>query len=422
MFTIGIYGLASQSGHAFFADYAGKGYNVIGYNRPSEHGKSVVARIINQGGIYLERPVNSNNEISRFIPLGNNKVTTDVSQLVLNSDLLIIALPSIYQLDAIRDMERCGLKNRRIPIVVVPSRTIASPYIWQILGDNYPIACFSTCPYSCKTPDLGISLIKRRKRTWGVSLEGSFTNKQKQIIRALFPQAAISRVPALTSLNNIGAVFHCATYLLNYEEIKRREQTGEVFSFYMDGIARRPEVGKVLEEIDQVRLEIADKIGLSTFGLATNRREDVWRKLTNGLRALENEHEGEIDILRKLRRLFSEYLNTSIVSAQHWLDITYGVYRIEGESLSEAIGRTPTYQKNSVPQERYMIEDIPTGLVPLEAIAKMLNIDANPITRIIDEYIRRFDLDVRSNGRNLTGFSRDYIINYLTGKYYEDVY
>lgn len=416
MLTIGIYGLASQSGRAFFADYVNRGYRVIGYNRSSEHGVAVVDEITKQGGIYLERPTNSNNEISHFVPLNDSKVTNDITELVSESDLIIIALPSTYQLNAITDMQIAGLKDRYIPIIIAPSRTIASPYIWKILGENYPIVCFSTCPYSCKAPALGTSLIKRRKRTWTASLEGNFTNYQKQVVRELFPQAALSRIPALTSLNNIGAVFHCATYLLNYDEIKRRENIGEVFSFYMDGIAARPDVGRVLEAIDQIRLQIADKLGFSTFGLDGNRREDVWRKLTNGLRALEEEHDGEIDILRKLRRLFSEYLSTSIISAQHWLDLTYGVYRIEGESLSDAIGRTPTYQKNSVPQERYMTEDIPTGLVPLEAVAQMLNIDAAPISSIINDYEKRFDPKVRQNGRNLSLFSREYIINYLLGK------
>lgn len=415
---IGIYGLASQSGRAFFADYASKNYKVIGYNRLSEHGKSVVNEIKRQGGIYLERPTNSNNETSQFIPLNESFVTNDVSSLVNEADIIIIALPSIYQLDAVREMETAGLRDRKIPIVVAPSRTIATPYIWQVLGKDYPVICFSTCPYSCKAPTLATSLIKRRKRTWIASLEGKFTNEQKQILRQLFPQAAISKIPALTSLNNIGAIFHCATYLLNYDEIKRREKLGEVFSFYMDGIATQPEVGKVLEAIDQVRLRIADKLGLSTFGLEGNCREDIWRKLVNGLRALEDEHEGEIDILRKLRRLFSEYLGASVISAQHWLDITYGVNRIEGESLSDAIGRTPTYQKNSVPQERYMTEDIPTGLVPLEALAMMLDIDCKAITNIIDEYENCFDKNVRIIGRNLSCFSKEYIINYLKGLYF----
>ena len=399
------------------ADYLGKGYEVIGYTRATEHGKEVVDAINKLGGLYLERPENSNKEQSRFVELGKGCVTHEIHQLVDKSDLVIIALPSTFHEAVIKEMCDAGIWKRRIPIILSPSRSMASPYMWKIVGTRYPIVCFSTCPYSCKAPKPDVSLIKRRKRTYVASLEGEINKAQIDMLRELFPQAALTTVPALTSLNNIGGVFHCATYMLNIDEIERRKASGEIFSFYMDGIAARPEVGKVLEQIDQVRLQIAKAIDVRTFGLKENPREDIWRKLTNGLRALEEESSDDIDILRRIRKEFTEFLDNCVLSAQHWLDITYGVARIEGESLSEAIGRTPTYQKNSVPQLRYVTEDIPTGLVAFEALAKMFNIDASVCTRIIDMYNKRFDVDARMLGRNLSEFSKDSIVNYLKGKY-----
>ena len=412
--TIGIYGLSSRSGMAFFADYANRGYRVIGYARGGEHGKAVVDAIKTAGGVNLERPQNSNHEESKFVPLGENIVTNDISELVVGADIIIIALPSIYQEGAVLDMVSVSaMKDKQIPIVLSPSRTIASPYLWQHLGEHYPIVCFSTCPYSCKRPTLNTSIIKRRKRTWVISLEGTFTQEQVRLVKTLFPQAAVTHTPALTSLNNIGSVFHCATYLLNLPEIEKAEKENRIFSFYMEGIAQRPEVGEVLEQIDQVRLQIADKLGMSVFGLKSNPREDIWRKLTNGLRALESEHEDDIDILRTIRKKFTEYLNNSVISAQHWLDITYGVVREEGESLSSTIGRTPTYQSISVPQRRYIEEDIPTGLVPIEALAKMLDIDCTCITKTIDMYDSIYNDNIRKRGRDLSCFDVDYIMTYL---------
>lgn len=412
---IGVYGIASQSGRAFFADYLSQGYKVIGYNRPSSHGESVINSIINCKGVYLERPENANNECSKFLILGDSCVTMDLDYFVQNVDVVIVALPSIYHIEAVQMMCDAGIWKKRTPIVLSPSRSVATPYLWKIVGERYPIVCFSTCPYSCKAPELNVAYIKRRKRTWMASLEGDFNLKQIDLIKHLFPQAALSEIPALTSLNNIGAVFHCATYLLNYDEIERRKQSGEIFSFYIDGIAKRPEVGRVLEEIDQVRLHIAAALGIEVFGLRENPREDVWRKLTNGLRALEAEHDNEINILRNIRKQFLEYLNNSVLSAQHWLDITYGVVRIDGEDLSQAIGRTPTYQKNSVPQLRYIEEDIPTGLVVFEALAKILNIECQVVSDMIDLYDKISGGDVRSIGRNLREFSSDYVLNYLKG-------
>ena len=415
--TIGIYGISSQSGRAFLADYMARGYRVVGDTRPTEHGKEVLDAIHRLGGLYLERPENSNKEQSRFIDLGESCVTADLEYMVTNSDMVIIPLPSIFHEEAVMQMSEAGIWRKRIPIILSPSRSVASPYMWKILGERYPIICFSTCPYSCKAPKPEVSLIKRRKRTFVASLEGDVNKKHMDMLRELFPQAALTTVPALTSLNNIGGVFHCATYMLNINEIERRKEAGEIFSFYMDGIAARPEVGVVLEQIDQVRLQIAHALGIRTFGLKGNAREDIWRKLTNGLRALEEESAGDIDILRRIRKEFTEFLDNCVISAQHWLDLTYGVIRKEGESLSEAIGRTPTYQKNSVPQLRYVTEDIPTGLVVFEALANMLGIDATPCTKIIDKYNKRFDTDARAIGRNLKEFDKDYVINYLKGNY-----
>lgn len=414
--TIGIYGIASQSGHAYFADMLSRGFRLVGYNRPSPHGQEVITTIRSAGGIFLERPENANHEESHFVSLGESVVTSDVKQLVDIADIIIISLPSTYQEGAVQEMSDAGLVNKKTPLVLSPSRSVASPYMWRILGEKYPIICLSTCPYSCKTPKSGTALIKRRKRTFIASLEGEVNHNHVNMMRELFPQAALTRIPALTTLNNIGAVFHCATYMLNIDEIERRKAVGEVFSFYMDGIAARPEVGAVLEQIDQVRLQIAHKLGLQTFGLKERSREDIWRKLTNALRALEEESADDIDILRHIRKEFTEFLDSCVLSSQHWLDITYGVVRQEGESLSSAIGRTPTYQNNSVPQLRYVTEDIPTGLVVYEALAKMLDIDAGICTRIINMYNECFDVDVRAVGRNLNGFTKEYIISYLTGK------
>lgn len=413
---IGIFGLSSQSGRAFFADYLSNGFDVWGYARNSENGNKVLEAIHDIGGIYLERPENTNHETSKFIPLTKQScVTSDLHFFVKNVDIIIIALPSIYQEESVRAMHDAGLWKRRIPIVLSPSRSVASPYLWRILGEGYPIVCLSTCPYSCKAPKPDVSLIKRRKRTYIASLEGDINKTDVDIIRKLFPQAALTTMPALTSLNNIGAVFHCATYLLNKDEIDRRKETGEVFSFYMEGIASRPEVGAVLEEIDQTRLHIAEKLGIRTFGLRENPREDIWRKLTNGLRALEEESSDDIDILRRIRKEFTEFLDRCVISAPHWLDITYGVIRDEGESLREAIGRTPTYQQNSVPQLRYITEDIPTGLVAFEALAKMFDVDCSKCTEIIDLYDEIMGGDIRNDGRNLKDFDKNYIELYLRG-------
>ena len=412
---VGIYGISSQSGLTYLADFLDQGYEVIGYAHCSSHAKNVVSAIKEGHGLWLERPKNTNNEETHFVSTGNSVVTHDISSL-LRADIIIVALPSIYHVDVARHLNSIGISDKNIPLVLSPSRSFASPYLWQVLGDRYPIICLSTCPYSCKIKSPNRAYLKRRKRTYIASLEGNVQKEQESLFKKIFHHAAVTKIPALTTLNNIGAVFHCATYIMNYDEIKHCEQIGKPFSFYIDGIANRKDVGHVIEQIDQIRLQIAAKLGLSVFGLKENPREDIWRKLTNALRALEEESSDDIDMLRRIRREFTEYLNNCVVSAAHWLDLTYGVQRIVRENLSDTIARTPTYQNNSVPQLRYVEEDIPTGLVVYEALAKRYNINCNIISNIINEYNKIEECDARIAGRNLEIFSNDFVFKYLQGE------
>lgn len=414
---IGIYGASSQSGMAYFADYINKGFAVIGYIRSTPHGMVIKDSIVQSNGIWLERPPNQNNEPSVFVNLGGNEVTHNLSRIIDQVDIIIIPIPAQYHLDAVTKLLDNGLLLKRVPLVLSPSRTFGTPYLWKVLGDGYPVSCFSTSPYSCKISDYSNVYIKRRKRTWLASLEGEFKIEHIALLDLLFPQAAFCKVPALTSLNNIGAVFHPAGYLMNRETIEIRERSGTKFLFYIEGIADRPEVAAIIEKIDQVRLKIANSLNIDTFGLESNPREEIWGKLINGLRALEQEHEDEIEVLRRIRKQFYEYISSCVISAQHWLDITYGVQRIPGEPLSETLRRTPTYQKNSVPQLRYIHEDIPTGLVPLEALAMMFSVDHKVISDLIDLYENKYDDQIRSSGRNLKEFGVEYVKQYLTGNY-----
>lgn len=416
---IGIYGASTQSGKAFLADFLMKGYDVYGYARSSKHGLEFINEVNKNNGIMLERPDNIIGEDSQFIELNNSKVGSDLDELVNHSDIIVISHPSQYIEETAVNLKEAGIIEKRIPLILGCSRTLATPYIWDVLGKNYPVVCFSTLPYSSKSLSPGSVYIKRRKRNWMASVEGEFKDEEINMIEGIFPQVLYNRVPASTSLGNIGAVFHAAPYMLNYKQIKEYERKGKVFSFYMQGIAAREDVGECIEGIDQTRLHIAHLLGLPVFGCSISPREERWKEIMKRMRKAELEHTDDIEELRVLRHDYLEEVNNSILSAQHWLDVTYGVRRIEGESICSAIGRTPTYQKMSVPQKRYVEEDIPTGLVPLEALAKRFNIGHDEITYIIDLYDETFNVDSRSKGRNLEKFDTEFLVKYLTGELFE---
>jgi opine dehydrogenase len=416
--NIGIYSVSSQSGGAYLVDLITQGHFVYGYARESHHGSAFVNTVNQQRGIYLIRPEhNCNDEGSKFLPLGDCRIGHDLVSMIQHADLLIIAHPSHYLFETITALKKAGITKRPIPIILSPSRTFAVPYLWQILGQGYPLVSFATCPYSCKKPNIGTIFIKRRKRNWVASLEGQFSHEHIEMLETLFPQAIFNRVPGTTSIGNVGAVLHPAAYLLNYEAILQAELSRQVYNFYMDGIAANPQVAQALEAIDQVRLKIADTLGLRVFGLNTDPREDEWQSLIANLRREEARHADHIEDLRHIRHDHLVTINNAITSVPHWLDYTYGVRRIPGESLGQAIARTPTYQKNSIPQIRYVDEDVPTGIVPLLAIAERLDIDGAPLRKVLDIYRTHFKYGRAHGWRDLACFSTDYIVDYLQGNF-----
>lgn len=417
MTRIGICGVSVQSGKAYLADLLAMGIEVYGYARPSEHGRETVAAIERQGGIQLQRPPNSIEETSRFIPLGQSAVGHDLGRLVDESDLIIIAHPASYHEETVWQLREAGLgRERRIPIVLSPSRTLATPYLWRLLGEGYPIVSFPTCPYSCKSYEPGSIYIKRRKRFWVGSVEGDHSPRTASILGELFPQMLLSPVPATTSLGNIGAVFHPATFLLNRDEIRAARAEGRAFSFYVEGIVQNPEAARAVGEVDQVRLSIAQALGCSVFGIEGAPRDEEWAAMMARVAALQASTFRGLQDQRRRRAACLEPVRDAVVSAPHWLDYTYGVHRIPGESVRDAIARTPTYQERSHPQERYVYEDIPTGLVPLESLARRLGVAHEPLTRIIDLYETTTGASPRKTGRNLEPFETEYLRRYLVGE------
>ncbi|MBS1266480.1 MAG: hypothetical protein MAG795_00447 [Candidatus Woesearchaeota archaeon] len=415
--NIGLVGASTKSGHAFLADFLDSEHNVYGYARESEHGKDFVSTINDQGGIFLQRP-EAFEEQSRFIPLNTDSIVGhNLEQLVQNSDVIILAHPAIYQVESAEKLRGAGILNHKSPIVLAPSRSFATPYLWEVLGHNYPVVAFSTCPYSCKTPETGTSFIKRRKRNWVGSWEGDFKDSTKEELAEIWPQVLWTDIPGATTLNNIGAIFHPAPYILAWDEIQEANRHNQTISYYMELIADRTEVGEVLEDIDQMRLGIAESVGIPTFGYKQNPREDEWRDLMAHLRSSEEHYQYGIEGLRSMRAHQLKKIGQAVVGFPHWLDYTYGVERVPNEHPSQTIGRTPTYQNRSVPQSRYVEEDVPASLLPLESIAKKFGVDCETATMIIDQYSQKAGFNVRhsQNARNLQGFDKEFLTSYLTG-------
>ena len=125
-----------------------------------------------------------------------------------------------------------------------------------------------------------------------------------------------------TSIGNVGMVLHCAPLLLN---TGWTESEKNIYKYYYDGIT--PTIGKLIEKIDDERVAVSDALG------------------------------------------------DKVESTKDWFIRTY---HVSGNNLFECIQNNEAYKTIDAPgslKHRYIFEDVPCGLVPLEAIGLKLGLD-----------------------------------------------
>lgn len=154
-----------------------------------------------------------------------------------------------------------------------------------------------------------------------------------------------------TSIGNVGMVLHCAPLLLN---TGWTESNRNIYKYYYDGIT--PMLGAFIEKIDMERVDVSEALGYK------------------------------------------------VESTKEWLIRTY---HVEGKDLYECIQNNEAYKTIDAPKSlrhRYIFEDVPCGLVPLEAIGIKLGLNMSYSTLIIDLASKLLDINFRETGRNLECF------------------
>ena len=205
-----------------------------------------------------------------------------------------------------------------------------------------------TIIYTCRRNDRNTVSIYALKE--GVPLATADSSKAQQVINALpecirgYFVAADSDVE--TSLGNVGMVLHCAPVLMNIGWIESK--TVE-FKYYYEGIS--PSIAKVLEKIDAERVAVANAMG------------------------------AEMETL------------------MGWLIRTYHTH---GSNLFECLQNNESYRDIDAPvtiYHRYIEEDVPNGLVPLEAAGKKYGVETPTTSLIIDLANAVMQKDYRQTGR-----------------------
>jgi opine dehydrogenase len=342
-FTVAILG-AGHGGKAMAADLAVRGFSVRLFNRTFERVEVIKAR----GGIELE----TEDGQYHFGPL--EVVSSDMGEVLAGADVIMVVLPATGHRDT---ATFCAphLQDGQV-VVLNPGRTGGALEFANVLRENprfstYPrlrVAEAQTLIYACRSTGPAQVRINSIKRKVPVSaFPATDTDAVLAVARQLFPEFVPAANVLETSFNNIGAIFHPGTTLFNASRI----DAGEEFEFYS---SITPMVAGFLEAVDGERVATAKAYGV------------------------------EVD------------------SAKDWLVKVYeGVY---GDNLYERLQSCAAYRGIKGPKSmkvRYIMEDVPTGLVPIVSFAQTAGIPTPASRSIIDIACVMYGRDFWAEGRNM---------------------
>lgn len=330
---------AGNGGHAFAGDLARRGYPVWVYNKFA----SEIVDLQAAGGVSLEGAIEG---------LGHLElVTTDIAAVVPEADVILVVVPATAHAAM---AEACAPHLRDGQVIVLnPGRTGGALEFRQVLGScglerQVLVAEAQTLLFACRISGparVRVNSIKRQVSL--AALPACDTPRVLEVLHPLYPQFVAARDVLETGLDNIGAVFHPGPVVLSAARI----ESGVPFEFYRD---ITPSVARFLEAIDEERLAVARAFGVGA------------------------------------------------TSAAEWLERSYE--GVQGATLYERIRSNPAYAGIAAPssiETRYVLEDVPTGLVPIASLGRLAGLEMRAMAGLADVCCALCKRDFWRDGRNL---------------------
>ncbi|WP_346873774.1 NAD/NADP-dependent octopine/nopaline dehydrogenase family protein [Clostridium sp. UBA5988] len=336
---------AGNSGLAMAAHMSSEGNKVTLWNRTDEHIKKLKETSV----IKCEGVVKGNIKI--------DLVTSDIEEALINPDIILITTPA----DSHKYLAKFIALNlkKKVLIVLNPGRTFGAYEFLDVYRKNggreeIRIAETQTIIYTCrKTGSDSVNIIAMKSNvlisTFNSEENSKIIDKLPNCIRKYFkPAKSIIE----TSVGNVGMILHCAPLLLNAGWTESKNSS---YKYYYDGIS--PSIGNLLEKIDEERVQVSKRLGVE------------------------------------------------VESTVEWLKRTYNV---KGQNIYECIQNNEAYKTIDAPsslKHRYILEDVPCGLVPLESVGKKYGMSMKYTGMIIDLASSVLNIDFREEGRDILKFN-----------------
>lgn len=319
-----------------------------------------ISAIRSQGGIFVEGVVEGFGKVEC--------ATTEMAEAIQGTEIIMVVTPALAHKEVAR---ACAPYLEEGQIVVLhPGSTGGVLEFKTILDEegctkSVILAETQSLIYACRLVSPGRARILGIKQSlMAAAMPAADNHLVLEKLNMAFPQIFAGQNVLLTSLENMNAMMHPAPTLLNTGRI----ESGNDFLYYYDGIT--PSIGDLIEEMDRERIAVGKALGL---------------ELTN---------------LRKWYKL---------------------MYNAEGRDMSEIVKRVEAYsgvsgQKNL--NTRYLLEDIPMGLVPLVSLGKMLGVPVESMEMVVKLSSSLLHQDFMSQGRTveklgLAGMNAHEILNYV---------
>ena len=324
---------AGNGGLAAASDLTIRGFKVTLAELPEF--RENIEEVQNKGGIFLET-LDSTGLEGGFAEI--YKVTSNISEAISEADIVLIITPSFAH-KKIAEKSASFLKADHT-VLLAPGNLGGSIEFYNHLvefgGDkNIFISELECMMYACRKKDENTIYVRGFKESLGfATFPASATNNEFNKVKEIYPNIVKRNNILETGFSNINPILHVPILISNLSNIDNKKD----ILMYHDALTKS--ISNIAESMDKERMSL-------------------------------NTTSQDIQLL-PMKKIYKGW---------------YYHQGSRGDSFEELAGKNPIYYESKLPQSlnhRYLIEDIPYGLIPMLSILEKFNGQFSSIKSVIN--------------------------------------